>query len=153
MRRLVLSATGWLLVLLGVVLYPLPGPGLLVLVLGLAVLSRYDPWAADRLAPLRHRALLETRRSVATWPRTVATAAVTVALGASGLVWLLEPAQPAWWSLPAWTWLPGGTWTGVGQVVSGVLGLGIVVWARARLGPGSGAGPHGRSALRTADGS
>ena len=116
---------------LGIVLYPLPGPGLLVLVLGLALLGRHDPWAAERLAPLRHRALVETRRSVATWPRTLVTAALTVGLGASGLLWLADPAQPTWWPLPAWTWLPGGTWTGVGQVGSGLVGLGIVVWARA----------------------
>lgn len=150
MRRLLLSSTGWVLVLLGVVLYPLPGPGLLVLVLGLALLSRHDPWAAQRLAPLRHRALVETRRSVATWPRTLVTAALTVGLGASGLLWLAEPPQPDWWGLPAWTWLPGGTWTGVGQVGSGLVGLGIVVWARARLGPGASAQDP---ALRAATGS
>ena len=125
MRRLLLSTLGWSLVLVGVVLYPLPGPGLLVLVLGLALLSRYDPWAA--------RALVETRRTVATWPRLLVTASVTVALGASGLVWLADPARPDWWLLPAWTWLPGGTWAGVGQIVSGVAGLAIVVWARVAL--------------------
>ncbi len=38
MRRLLLSTTGWLLVLVGLVLYPLPGPGLVVMVLGLALL-------------------------------------------------------------------------------------------------------------------
>ena len=133
MRRLLLSTLGWSLVLVGVVLYRLPGPGLLVLVLGLALLSRYDPWAARRLAPLQQRALVETRRTVATWPRLLVTASVTVALGASGLVWLADPARPDWWLLPAWTWLPGGTWAGVGQIVSGVAGLAIVVWARVAL--------------------
>ncbi|CAM3983845.1 PGPGW domain-containing protein [Nocardioides marinus] len=135
MRRLLLSTLGWLLVLVGVVLYPLPGPGLLVLVLGLALLSRYDPWAARRLAPLQRRALVETRRSVATLPRLLVTASVTVALGVSGLVWLADPARPDWWLLPTWTWLPGGTWAGVGQIVSGVAGLAVVVWARVALLP------------------
>ncbi len=135
MRRLLLSIAGWLLVLVGLVLYPLPGPGLVVMVLGLALLSRHDPWAAARLEPLRRRALVETRRTVATWPRLLVTASVTVALGVSGLVWLADPAQPAWWLLPAWTWLPGGTWAGVGQIVSGVAGLAIVVWARLALVP------------------
>lgn len=135
MRRLLLSTLGWLLVLVGVVLYPLPGPGLLVLVLGLALLSRYDPWAARRLAPLQRRALVETRRSVATLPRLLVTASVTVALGVSGLVWLADPARPDWWLLPTWTWLPGGTWAGVGQIVSGVAGLAVVMWARVALLP------------------
>lgn len=133
MRRLLLSSTGWLLVLVGLVLYPLPGPGLLVLVLGVALLGRYDPWAAPRLEPLRRRTIDGTRRSVATWPRTLVTAAVTAALGVSGVVWLADPAQPSWWVLPSWTWFPGGVWAGVGQVVSGVVGLAAVVWARASL--------------------
>lgn len=137
MRRLLLSTTGWLLVLVGLVLYPLPGPGLLVMVVGIGLLGRYDPWAARRLEPLRHRAVVETRRTVATWPRTLTTAGVTVAIGVSGLVWLVDPPQPDWWALPAWTWFPGGFWAGVGQIASGAVGLGIVVWARVALGPGS----------------
>lgn len=130
MRRALLSTTGWLLVATGVVLYPLPGPGLLVLALGVGLLGRHDPWAARRLAPLQERALVETRRSVATLPRFLLTAGVTVLLGASGLVWLADPPRPAWWVLPAWSWLPGGAWTGVGQLVSGAVGLAVVVWAR-----------------------
>jgi len=149
MRRLLLSTLGWLLVLVGVVLYPLPGPGLLVLVLGLALLSRYDPWAARRLAPLQRRALVETRRSVATLPRLLVTASVTVALGVSGLVWLADPARPDWWLLPTWTWLPGGTWAGVGQIVSGVAGLAVVVWARVALLPD----PDSSSDMNTLSGS
>jgi hypothetical protein len=139
MQRVLVSSTGWLLVLAGVVLYPLPGPGLLLLALGVGLLGRYDPWAARRLEPLRHRAVAETRRTVATWPRTLVTAALTAAIGVSGLVWLYDPAQPEWWGLPAWTWFPGGVWAGVGQIVSGAIGLGIVVWARVALveAPGS----------------
>lgn len=159
MRRLLLSSTGWLLVLVGLVLYPLPGPGLLVLVVGLALLSRFDPWAAPRLEPLRRRAIDGTRRSVATWPRTLGTTAVTLALGASGAVWLLEPAQPVWWVLPGWTWLPGGAWAGVGQLVSGAVGLAVVAWARLRLvpgperHPGTGSGSDSDSVMNTLNGS
>jgi hypothetical protein len=129
-RRVLLSTTGWLLVATGVVLYPLPGPGLLVLALGVALLARHDPWAARRLVPLQERALFETRRSVATWPRFLVTAAVTALLGASGLVWLADPPEPSWWPMPSWTWLPGGAWSGVGQLVSGLVGLAVVGWAR-----------------------
>ena len=57
MRRLLLSSTGWLLVLVGLVLYPLPGPGLVVMVLGLALLSRDDPFLRNphRLSKLCHQ--------------------------------------------------------------------------------------------------
>lgn len=130
MRRVLLSALGWSLVVVGLVLYPLPGPGLLVLALGVGLLGRHDPWAARRLEPLRDRAVAETRRTVATWPRFAVTAGTTVVLGASGLVWLAEPPQPGWWVLPAWTWLPGGVWAGVGQLVSGLVALAGVVWSR-----------------------
>jgi len=135
MRRVLLRVVGWLLVLGGVVLYPLPGPGLLLVALGLGLLSRHDPWAERRLGPVRDRALRDTARSVATRRRTTITTLVTVAVGASGVLWLWDPARPAWWILPAWTWLPGGLWAGVGQIVTGVVGLAIVVWARRSLVP------------------
>lgn len=154
---MLLSTTGWLLVATGVVLYPLPGPGLLVLALGVGLLGRHDPWAARRLAPLQERALLETRRSVATWPRFLVTAAVTALLGASGLVWLADPPEPSWWPLPSWTWLPGGAWSGVGQLVSGLVGLAVVVWARwsassASSGASASSGPSER-VMKTLNGS
>lgn len=46
------------------------------------------------------------------------------------LLWLADPVQPDWWLLPAWSWLPGGVWAGVGQLLSGLLALGVVVGAR-----------------------
>ncbi|MCM0620607.1 hypothetical protein [Nocardioides bruguierae] len=64
------------------------------------------------------------------------SALVTALVGLAGVLWLLEPAQPAWWGLPAWTWLPGGWWAGVSQVASGVVCLALVAWARVVLGPG-----------------
>lgn len=132
-RRVLVSGAGWLLVALGVVLFPLPGPGLLLLGAGAALLARHDPWAAARLEPWRRLALREAARGVATWPRTLTTVAVTTALGLSGLLWLWAPPQPAWWVLPAWTWLPGGAWAGVGQLVSGVVALGLTVQAHRRF--------------------
>lgn len=127
---MLLTAPGWLLVVTGLVLYPLPGPGLLVLAVGLAVLARHDPWAARHLVPLSRRAVAGTRRSVATWPRFALTAGTTLALAASGLLWLADPTAPPWWGLPGWAWLPGGPWAGAGQLGSGLLALGVVVGAR-----------------------
>lgn len=141
MRTRLLLALGWALVLLGVVLYPLPGPGLLVLAAGVHVLARADDRVAARLAPWKARGLRAAARSVATWPRTLVSLAGTLALAATGLVWLLDPAVPSWWALPAWTWLPGGTWSGVAQVASGAVGVALVVWSRIRLeAPPAGSG-------------
>ncbi|QCW49412.1 hypothetical protein FE634_01430 [Nocardioides dongxiaopingii] len=131
LRRAGWSALGWTLLAVGVVLFPLPGPGLLLMVAGLAVLAEQHAWAARRVDALRDRALAGARRGVSTHARAALSLTVCAALAASGLLWVWAPDQPSWWVLPAWTWLPGGPWTGVGQVVSGLLTLALVGWAYA----------------------
>ena len=54
--RLFRIASGSLITVLGVILIPLPGPGLLVVAIGLAVLSRDVAWA-DRLLQIVRRRL------------------------------------------------------------------------------------------------
>jgi len=67
-RRIIVTVVGVVLVILGLLLLVLPGPGLLVTILGLAVLgSEYD-WAQDLLAWVRgrwesRRVRLKSRRS------------------------------------------------------------------------------------------
>jgi uncharacterized protein (TIGR02611 family) len=50
------SIVGGLLVVLGVVLIPLPGPGLLVVLAGLVILARDYAWAARLVEKVRARA-------------------------------------------------------------------------------------------------
>jgi uncharacterized protein (TIGR02611 family) len=54
-------AAGWLVVIAGVILIPLPGPGLLVIPIGLAILSLESAWAHRLLQ--RHKPYLLAR-----WP-------------------------------------------------------------------------------------
>jgi uncharacterized protein (TIGR02611 family) len=67
-RRIMVTVVGVVLVTLGLLLLVLPGPGILVTLLGLAVLgSEYD-WAQDLLAWVRDRwekrgGRLKSRRS------------------------------------------------------------------------------------------
>lgn len=131
--RMAGAVLGWLLVAVGLVLYPLPGPGLLVLAAGLWLVAVCDRRAKRWLDPLRLRAIRETARGVLTWPRTLSTSALTLLLAASGLLWLWDPPEPRWWVLPTWTWLPGGLWAGVGQLVSGVVALAIVAAVHRRF--------------------
>jgi len=140
MRRVLVSGLGWVLTLGGVVLFPLPGPGLLLIAVGLWVLATQHEWAARRVDGVRLRALQGAARSVATVPRALWSVVVTLALTASGLLWVWDPGPPDWWSaaLPEWLWLPGGAWSGVGQVVSGLVSLGLVGYAWSRF--------HGRPA-------
>lgn len=124
-----MQVLGWLLTVAGVVLFPLPGPGLLLLAAGLAILAEHYAWAEKRVDRVKLRALRGAAAGVQTPWRTFWTVLVTTALGASGVLWLWEPSQPAWWVLPRWTWLPGGLWSGIGQIVSGLVALALVGYA------------------------
>jgi uncharacterized protein (TIGR02611 family) len=63
-RKVVVSAIGGLVVVVGVILLPLPGPGMLVIGLGLAILSTEYRWPHRLSRRLRHEAaaLAERRR-------------------------------------------------------------------------------------------
>lgn len=75
------TLAGWSLLVAGVALIPLPGPGALVLVAGLRVLAPRHPWAARWYEPAARRALVAARAGVATWPR--------LALTSLGPLWLV----------------------------------------------------------------
>lgn len=124
-----LAALGWVLLAVGVVLFPLPGPGLLVMLAGLAVLAGQYDWAERRVEALRDRAIDGARRGVATHPRAWVSLVGCALLAASGLLWVWAPAPPTWWGLPHWTWLPGGLWAGISQVLSGLVTLALVGYA------------------------
>jgi hypothetical protein len=124
-----MQVLGWLLTVVGIILFPLPGPGLLLLAAGLALLAEQYEWAEKRGDLVKLRALRGAAAGVQTRWRTFWTVLVTTALGASGVLWLWEPPQPAWWILPHWTWLPGGLWSGIGQIVSGLVALALVGYA------------------------
>lgn len=66
-QRVVVGVVGALIVLTGVVLLPLPGPGMLVVLAGLAVLATQFRWAQDLLDRLREqaRAVLDRLRGEA----------------------------------------------------------------------------------------
>jgi uncharacterized protein (TIGR02611 family) len=67
-RRIIVTVVGVILILLGLLLLVLPGPGILVTLLGLAVLGSEFDWAQDLLAWMRNRwesrgGRLKSRRS------------------------------------------------------------------------------------------
>ena len=75
-KRITLEVVGWLLVLAGIAALVLPGPGLLMLFGGLAILSQQYDWAEKRVAPIERRAKQGAAESVETWPRIILSSAV-----------------------------------------------------------------------------
>lgn len=132
-KRLLLEVVGWLLLVAGVAALVLPGPGLLLMFAGLAVLSQQYEWAERWVEPVRLRALRGAAESVETWPRIAASTLFSLGLAACGVVWIVQPDVADWWPLDDDWWLPGGTWTGVTQILSGVLALALIVYSYRRF--------------------
>lgn len=125
-KRLAYEIVGWLLVVAGIAALILPGPGLLMVFGGLAVLSRQYAWARRYVEPVRLRALRGAAEGVETWPRIVASTLGALSIGAVGVVFLVKPPAPHWWPLEASLWLLGGDWTGVTLIGSCIIALAVL---------------------------
>jgi hypothetical protein len=125
-KRIVLEVLGWLLVLAGIAAILLPGPGLLLLFGGLAILSQEYAWAARRVEPVQRKALQTAADSVQTWPRIVLSGLFSLGLVGVGVVWGLQPPAPGWWPVDERWWLAGGWGTGATLIFSGVVALGML---------------------------
>lgn len=132
-KRVALEGVGWLLVVAGVAALILPGPGLLMVFGGLAILSQQYEWAERRLAPIKFRALKGAAESVETIPRVVASVTGALLLFVAGAVWIWSPPAPGWWPFSDGWWLPGGLATAVTQIASGFIALALVVYSYRRF--------------------
>lgn len=132
-RRLVLETLGWVLLLAGLAAIFLPGPGLLGIFAGLALLSQQYTWAERWVEPVKLRALKGAAEGVETWPRIVVSLLGVVVLVACGVLWIMSPPTPSWWPLPDIWWLPGGLWTGITQIASGAIALALIVYSYRRF--------------------
>ena len=122
-KRIVLEVLGWLLVVVGLAAIPLPGPGLLILFGGLALLSQQYEWAEKRVEPVKERAVTAARESVETVPRIIISTLLGLALIGCGVLWIWHPPAPGWWPIDDQWWLWGGWGTGSTQITSG-----LIVW-------------------------
>ncbi len=69
MRNTLVIVLGWLLVIVGTILFPLPVPlGAPALALGLLILARQSRWMRQLIARLRQR-FPRTSRSLSVWAR------------------------------------------------------------------------------------
>jgi hypothetical protein len=132
-RRVLLEGLGWLLVVAGLAALVLPGPGLLALFAGLALLSTQYEWAERRLAPVQKAALKAAADGVSNWPRIVASVAASGLIIAAGIIWGIHPAAPSWWFLANKLWLIGGWGTGGTLIGSGLIALIMIMYSFRRF--------------------
>ena len=135
-KRLLLQVAGWLLLIAGVAALVLPGPGILALFAGMAVLSTQYEWAERHIEPLEKAAVRGAEGSVKTWPRIILSASGALWLVGLGMFWGLGPPAPSWWPLADNWWLVGGWGTGASLIASGIIALGLLAYSyrRFRLG-------------------
>jgi hypothetical protein len=132
-KRVVLETVGWILLLAGLAAIFLPGPGLLMIFAGLAVLSRQYAWADRRVEPVRLRAMKAAAEGVQTRTRIFLSVSGAVLLGAASVLWILQPPAPSWWPVSEAFWLPGGLATAITQIVSAVIALALIVYSYRRF--------------------
>jgi hypothetical protein len=142
LRRILLEVLGWILVVLGIAALVLPGPGLLLLFVGLALLSRQYEWARRRVEPVRLRALRSAADGVATWPRLLLSILAALCLAAVGALWIVDPDAPGWWPLPDRFWLLGTWQTGATLELSAAVALALLWFSFRRF--------HGKPEARAA---
>ena len=128
-KRVLLEALGWILVVGGIAALVLPGPGLLGLFAGLAILSQQYEWAERRLDPVKQRAFQTAADGVRTWPRIVMSVLAGLAIIGVGVLWGLRPPAPGWWPLDESWWLLGGWGTGATLILSGLIALALIVYS------------------------
>ncbi|MGH7241390.1 MAG: PGPGW domain-containing protein [Candidatus Saccharimonadales bacterium] len=129
LRRVILESLGWLLVVVGIAALVLPGPGLLALFAGLALLATQYEWAERRLEPIRKAALRTAADGVKTWPRIGVSTVFSLGLMGAGVIWGLHPAAPGWWPLADKWWLIGGWGTGGTLIGSGAIALSMIIYS------------------------
>jgi hypothetical protein len=128
-KRFLVGAAGFLVVALGIVLMPLPGPGVLIVLVGVLILATQFEWAERRVDQVKGAALRGAADSVKSWPRTLLSVVGVIWLIGFGLLWGVHPDAPSWWPIDDKWWLYGGWGPGVTLILSGIVAGGVLVYS------------------------
>ena len=104
LKRFAVTVLGAALLLLGLAMMVLPGPGILVIVAGLAVLATEYVWAQRLLKKARGQAAKVQEAAVASPARTAGTLLFGLLLLAFGIVMIVKKDV----DLPGWSPVTGG---------------------------------------------
>jgi hypothetical protein len=121
-RKVICGVVGVVLLVAGVALLVLPGPGLLLVLGGLLVLANGFPAAQRFVDPVEKRAMHAAEESVSSPLRIVFSVGTGLVLTAAGIVWGLRPDLPL-----------GGWATGASLILSGLVLLGLLVVSHRRV--------------------
>jgi uncharacterized protein (TIGR02611 family) len=122
LRRIGVTVVGTVILAVGVVLLPAPGPGLLVILLALSVFALEYEWARRRLATARALAKSAADKTAAS--RVTSAAAILFGIGATGVGIMLIFAD----ELPF-----AGLGTGIGVAIGGLTVLATVTYSFIQL--------------------
>ncbi|HTQ89020.1 MAG TPA: PGPGW domain-containing protein [Streptosporangiaceae bacterium] len=105
LRRIAVTVAGTVILAVGAVLLVTPGPGLVVIALGLAVFAIEYQWARRHLAAVQARARSAALKAAASRVATASAVLSALAPSASALCWYSPTCChcPAWeqaWALP-----------------------------------------------------
>jgi hypothetical protein len=118
MKRILIAIAGGIVVLIGVALLVLPGPGLLVVLAGLLILAAEFPVLERYVDPVRDRAMQAAEDSVSSPLRIAGSVCVGLGLIGAGIVWGL------------WPELPFGGWSaGSSLILSGLILFALLIWS------------------------
>ena len=124
-KRVACAVGGGVLLIVGIVLLVLPGPGLLLVLGGLIVLSQGFPRLQRFVEPVRRRAMQAAEESVSSPLRIAFSVGAGLALIAAGVLWGLRPTLPL-----------GGWATGSSLILSGIILLVLLVVSHRRVQQG-----------------
>jgi hypothetical protein len=132
-KRLLLEVLGWILLGVGILALFLPGPGMLMTLGGLAILSSQYGWARRLMEPVRVKAWRGAAEGVETVPRIALSALVALVMIGVAVLWLWSPPAPGWWPVAERWWLFGGPAVGITMIVSAVVALALLGYAARRF--------------------
>jgi hypothetical protein len=118
-RKVVLSVVGGAVTLLGIAMLFAPGPGLIVVFIGLWILGQEFEWAERHLDRVQTKAMEAVHDSGKSLVKTVIGVFGAISMIVGGILWGVND------DWPFSSWSTAGTLIG-----SGVIAAGTAVWAR-----------------------